>query len=139
MKNSLNLVLAILFFVVLGCACPNMEEIAKQIDESSKNANSTSNSNSATPSNNNSSNNNSSNTSSSSKSNLTLEKYNQIKNGMSHQEVVEILGSEGIEQSSSGDGKYKVDSYKWEGDNYKFITVIFMGDKVNSKVQYGLK
>ena len=134
MKNSLNLVLAILFFVVLGCSCPNMEELAKKIDESSKNSNSTSNSNSSTTPG------NSSNSKSSTKAgNLTLEKYNRIKNGMTYQEVVEILGSEGVEQMRSGSGKYEVASYKWEGENYAFISIVLMGDKVNSKTQYGMK
>lgn len=134
MKNSLNLVLAVLFFIVLGCSCPNMSEIQKTIDNAS-----TSNtpSNTSTPSN--TTNTSPGNMSSTGDGSLTLAKYNQISNGMSYREVVGILGSEGVEQMRSGTGKYEVVSYKWEGDNYKFVTVIFMGDKVNSKVQYGLK
>ena len=135
MKNSLNLVLAILFFVVLGCSCPNMEELAKKIDESQKanRTNSAVNTNtSSTPSGNNSN-------SSSSSSDLTLEKFNQIKNGMSYKEVVDILGKEGTETMDSGTGKYRVQSFKWEGDNYKFITIVMTGDKVSSKFQANLK
>lgn len=127
MKNSLNLVLVMLFFVVLGCSCPNMEEIAKQVENSSSNSTNTSSS----PS-------NSSSPSSSSKG-LTLEKYNQIKNGMSYKEVVDILGGEGTETMSSGEGKYKVESYKWEGDNYQFVTIVMTGGKVTSKFQANLK
>lgn len=127
MKNSLNLVLVILFFVVLGCSCPNMEEIAKQIDNSSTN-----NSNTASTPKTDSS-------PSSSNSGLTLENYNKIKEDMSYSEVKAILGSDGVEQMSSGSGKYKVTSYKWEDGDLKWITVIFMGDKMSSKVQYGIK
>ena len=135
MKNSLNLVLAILVFVVLGCSCPNMEELAKQIEEGSKNSNTSTNSNtSSTPSNTSKTNSNSS-----SDSNLTLEKFNQIKNGMSYKEVVDILGKEGTETMDSGTGKYRVQSFKWEGDNYKFITIVMTGDKVSSKFQANLK
>ena len=54
-------------------------------------------------------------------------------------EVKNIIGGEGVQQMSSGEGKNKVESYKWEGENYSFITVIFMGDKVYQKVQYGMK
>jgi hypothetical protein len=73
------------------------------------------------------------------KANLTLDKFNQIKNGMTYKEVVDIMGSEGTQTLSSGEGKYKVESYKWEGDNYQFLTITFIGEKVNSKFQNGLK
>ncbi len=126
MKNSLNLVLVIGFLVVLGCSCPkNIEELTKKTNSAS-----------SSPS---SSDTTTSDSTSDSKSELTLAKYNKIKEGMSYKEVVEILGSEGVEQMSSGSGRYRVTSYKWDGDNYAFITVIFTGDKETSKVQYGLK
>lgn len=125
MKNSLNLVLVILFFIVLGCSCPKMDELTKK--------------SSSTPSNSSTSDTTTNDSTSDSKSELTLAKYNKIKEGMSLKEVVDIFGSEGVEQMSSGSGKYKVTSYKWEGDNYAFVTVIFTNDKETSKVQYGLK
>ena len=68
-----------------------------------------------------------------------MDKYNQIKNGMSYDEVKNIIGSEGTQTMSSGEGKYKVESYKWDGDDYQFISIVFMGGKVNSKVQANLK
>jgi hypothetical protein len=115
-----------------------MEELTKKIDNASTSstpiavtpANS---SNMSAPGNSNST------STSSSKSALTMERYNQIKDGMSYSEVADILGSGGTETMSSGTGKYKVTSYKWEGDNYEFITVIFMGDKMTQKVQANLK
>jgi hypothetical protein len=67
-----------------------------------------------------------------------MAKYNQIKNDMSYAQVSDILGGEGVEQMSSGKGQYRVTSYKWGSDS-AWVTVIFMGDKVSSKVQYGLK
>jgi hypothetical protein len=94
---------------------------------------------SSTPSNSSTSDTTTNDSTSDSKSELTLAKYNKIKEGMSLKEVVDIFGSEGVEQMSSGSGKYKVTSYKWEGDNYAFVTVIFTNDKETSKVQYGLK
>jgi hypothetical protein len=137
MKNSINLVLVILLFVVLGCTCPNMQELSKKIDNAAAtpvpvSTTPANNSTSSTPGKGNSN-------SSSTTSALTMDKYNQIKEGMSYTEVVALLGSEGTETLSSGSGKYKVTSYKWEGDNFEFITVIFMGDKMTQKVQANLK
>ena len=37
---------------------------------------------------------------------------------------------------TSGEGKYKVESYKWEGDNYQYLSVIMMGEKVSSERDY---
>jgi ABC-type microcin C transport system permease subunit YejB len=126
MKNSLNLVLVILFFLVIGCNCGKVDELVKQIENNS--SNSTTTSTPATDS-----------TPSTTSGGLTMAKYNQIKEGMSYKEVSDILGGTGTEQMSSGTGKYKVTSYKWEEGDLKWITVIFMGDKMSSKVQYGVK
>ncbi|MGC2237408.1 MAG: hypothetical protein WA584_14695 [Pyrinomonadaceae bacterium] len=127
MKNSLNLVLVILVFIVLGCNCQKIQDMAKEAENASK----TNTSATSSPSN--------SSTKSDDKSGLTLDKYNQIKNGMSYKEVVDILGKEGVETMDSGSGKYRVQSFKWEGDDYKFITIVMTGDKVSSKFQANLK
>lgn len=127
MKNSLNLVLVILVFIVLGCNCQKIQDMAKEAENASK----TNTTTTSSPSN--------SSTKSDDKSELTLDKYNQIKNGMSYKEVVDILGKEGTETMDSGSGKYRVQSFKWEGDDYKFITIVMTGDKVSSKFQANLK
>jgi hypothetical protein len=132
MKNSLNMVLVIFVLVVLGCSCPKMDDIQKQIDESAKK---TSNSD------------NVSNTvakpakddGDADSSRITMAQYTQIKNGMSYKDVKDIMGEEGTEVSSSGDGKYKVASYKWEGEGFKFINIVLVGDKVTAKYQANLK
>jgi hypothetical protein len=128
-SNALSLVLIIGIFVALGCSCPRMNELRKggSFDTS------------GTPVGNTTVSESNKTKTGSSKNALSMEKYNQIKNGMSYKQVVEILGSEGTETMSSGEGKYKVTSYKWEGEDFQFITVVFMGDKVNSKVQANLK
>lgn len=82
---------------------------------------------------------NSSPASSDKKTGLTLDKFNQIKNGMSYKEVVDIIGTEGAQIASSGEGKYKVESYKWDGENFQYILITFMGEKMYSKNQNGLK
>jgi hypothetical protein len=105
-----------------------MEELVKQAESNSSNTSTTSTPlTDSSPSN------------STSSGTLTMAKYNQIKEEMSYKEVSDILGGTGTEQMSSGTGKYKVSSYKWEEGDMKWITVIFMGDKMSSKVQYGLK
>lgn len=129
MKNLYNVGFVALILVVLGCNCQRMQEWADQ----QKNTPSSTPVASSSPST------QSSPSSSSSSSGLTMDKYNQIKNGMSYQEVKDIIGKEGTETMSSGEGKYKVESYKWEGDQYQFISVVFTGGKVQSKVQANLK
>jgi hypothetical protein len=128
-SNALSLVLIIGIFVVIGCSCPRLNELSGRGSSTPV---------SSTPVSNTSGTTNTSSTSGS-KSDLTMERYNQIKNGMTYKQVVEIIGREGTETMSSGEGKYKVTSYKWDGENYQFITCVFMGDKMTSKVQANLK
>jgi hypothetical protein len=130
MKNLYNIGFVALLLVVLGCNCQKLQELANEGKSTPASTPSTSSSplsNSSSPA------------STDKKSGLTMDKYNQIKNGMSYQEVKDIIGGEGTQTMSSGEGKYKVESYKWEGDDYQFISVVFMGGKVNSKVQANLK
>jgi hypothetical protein len=129
MKNLFNIGFVVLILVVLGCNCQKLKEMSEQGKTTPGNAPSTSSSPSSS----------SSPASSDKKAALTMDKFNQIKNGMTYKEVVDIMGSEGTQTLSSGEGKYKVESYKWEGDNYQNVTITFMGEKVQSKFQYGLK
>lgn len=70
---------------------------------------------------------------------LTKETFAQIKTGMSYKEVVDIIGFEGEEMTSSEAASYKVGSYKWEGSDYSMIFGVFMNDKLSSKTQANLK
>jgi len=130
MKNLYNLGFIALLLVVLGCNCQKLQELANEGKTSPTSTPSTTSSPSSTstPA-----------STDDKKTGLTMDKYNQIKNGMSYDEVKTIIGSEGTQTMSSGEGKYKVESYKWDGDDYQFISVVFMGGKVNSKVQANLK
>ena len=130
-SNALSLVLIIGIFVAVGCSCPRLNDLQKGSTGTSNT--------SSTPVGGTTVTNTGNTTASGSESELTMAKYNQIKNGMTYKQVVEILGSEGTETMSSGEGKYKVTSYKWDGENYQFITCVFMGDKMTSKVQANLK
>jgi hypothetical protein len=123
-SNALSLVLCIGILIVIGCACP--KEIQNEIDKAGKTTPSPTTG--TTPS-----------KTGSDDAELTMEKFNQIKNGMTYDECVEIMGSEGNQIVSAGEGKYKVESYKWEGDNFQYVMLSFMGGKLNSKAQNGLK
>lgn len=130
MKNSINLVLAIFALIVIACSCPNLKDLDKKSsDSSSSNSSSTSSNTGTAPK------------KEASKSNdgLTLENYNKIKNGMTYDEVKTIMGSGGTETMSSGSGKYKVESYQWKGDGFKFMSIVLSGGKVSSKTQANLE
>jgi Beta-lactamase inhibitor (BLIP) len=130
MKNLFNLGFVVLLLVVLGCNCQQkLQEIANQSKTPSSTPSTSSNTSSSPTSS----------SSPASKSSLSLDKYNQIKNGMTYKEVVAIIGSDGTETSSSGEGKYKVTSYQWKGGDYEYIYGVFMGDKLTSKTQANLK
>ena len=129
MKNLYNLGFAALLLVVLGCNCQRFQDLA----DTSRTPTTSSPSTSSSPSS------SSSPASSDKKTGLTLDKFNQLKNGMSYKEVVDIVGSEGSQVSSSGEGKYKVETYKWDGENFQYLIITFMGEKLYSKTQNGLK
>lgn len=130
MKNSFNLGFIVLILAVLGCSCPKLNELANKDNSSpsptpyvtsSPGATTTPPGNKTTgPA-------------------LTKENFAKIKNGMSYKQVVEILGSEGEETSSSEIGRYKVASYKWEGPGYASVYGVFTNDKLTSKTQANLK
>ena len=69
---------------------------------------------------------------------LTRDKYDQITDGMSYQQVVEIIGREGNELSSAGDGEYKAVTYEWQNFSGSNAIIEFQGDKVMAKAQNGL-
>lgn len=71
------------------------------------------------------------------KSDITLEKFEQIKNGMNRSEVEEILGP-GSEISNSKSAGKTYTMYQWSGDKFANVMVNFTDDKVTGKSQFGL-
>ncbi len=132
MKNSLNLVFVALLFIVLGCNCSkkfgdfavNTESNQPIANPTPFTANTTTTPNLPPTG---------------KKASLAMAQYNQIKNGMTYQEAVNAIGSEGTEVSSSEVGKYKTATYKWEGENYSYIILTFQNDKLMFKTQANLK
>lgn len=125
MKNSLNLSLIILLFVVLGCSCPKLSELANKGSQPPPRA--------ASPE--------PTDTGPSSKKGeyeVTKAKYEQIKIGMKKADVEKIFGGNGEEYYSGTGGGVSFTSVKWVGDSFKTVLVSFRNDKVTSKSQVGL-
>lgn len=72
---------------------------------------------------------------------ITLDEYNAIENGMSYDEVVEIIGSEGTSTSEASSGDYSIKIITWYGNGMagSNANVTFTNDKVTGKAQIGLK
>lgn len=71
---------------------------------------------------------------------LSMEKYNQIKTGMSYQDVVRIFDKQGKEDQRMEANGIKHVVYSWEetGFSPKAIIVMFENNKVVGKSQLGL-
>lgn len=76
---------------------------------------------------------------------ITMSEYEAIQDGMTYAQVVEVVGCEGTEQSSSnidaGSNSIKTIMYTWEGNGGpgSNANVTIQNDKVVSKAQIGLK
>ena len=70
---------------------------------------------------------------------ITLEEFNQIKTGMSYEEVVEIVGSEGTVMSEASVMDSTTTIYCWYADNgIANANVTILDGKVMAKAQVGL-
>lgn len=74
---------------------------------------------------------------------INIDEFNQIKNGMTYDEVVNIIGGEGnmiSETGENGSEFYTVMyEYKGEGDFGANANFMFQGGKLQNKAQFGLK
>lgn len=74
---------------------------------------------------------------------ISLDEFNQIQTGMSYQQVVDIIGSEGtvLSETDIGGAEYKTTIYTWEGSGSlgANANITIQGGKVVSKAQFGLK
>lgn len=71
-------------------------------------------------------------------SGVTLENYKKLRFGMSYQETVDILGVEGIEQSSFRTGRGIRTSYEWRNQKGT-IHLTFDNRRLTNKFQVGLQ
>lgn len=71
---------------------------------------------------------------------ITLDEFNQIQTGMSYQEVVAIIGSEGELQSESEVAGITTKMYYWSGKGIvSSASFMFQNDSLISKSQIGLE
>lgn len=71
---------------------------------------------------------------------ITLDEFNSIETGMTYQEVVDIIGSEGTLSSENTIGDTNTKMYIWYGkDGLSNANFIFSNDSLTSKAQLGLK
>ena len=75
---------------------------------------------------------------------ISLEEFNKIETGMTYEEVCEIIGGNGVLNSSvdldMGDD-YKTELYTWDGEGElgANANITFQGGKVIAKAQIGLR
>lgn len=69
---------------------------------------------------------------------IDADKFAKIENGMTYDEVVSIIGSEGSEQSTNEIGDVKTTTYEWESDGWGVATITFQNGKVANKTQFGV-
>lgn len=70
----------------------------------------------------------------------TMDKFNQIEIGMTYDDVVDIVGSEGTLMSEAGTGEYKVSIYYWYSVTHiANMNVSFENGVVTGKAQVGLE
>ena len=132
MKNSLTSVLAIIMFAVLGCNLSNYTDKDDKPTVETTNPTADSSPKSKSDSDVSPSKSNDSESTSSSPVGLTMSNFNRLQNGMSYEEVVKILGSEGEQTSET-----KFSSlYKWKGEKFAAVYVTFIDRKLSSKRQY---
>lgn len=72
---------------------------------------------------------------------MTKEEYDQIKNGMTYEEVTKIVGGDGKLVESSDGSNEKIEMYAWEGTGEPGANAIitFVEGKVQLKIQHGLR
>jgi hypothetical protein len=70
---------------------------------------------------------------------ITLAAYMQIQNGMSYEQVKEIIGTDGEEISRSNIAGYSTVMYSWKNWNGSNMNAMFQNDLLVTKAQFGLR
>jgi hypothetical protein len=60
------------------------------------------------------------------RSTISMAHYNAIRDGMTYQEVVKILGRPGVEEGRSRSGDITVTHYKWKNPDQTYLGVTFI-------------
>lgn len=71
---------------------------------------------------------------------ITLDQFNKIENGMTYNQVKDIVGCDGTVNSETEVSNIKMTIYSWYGkDNISNANVTVQNGKIISKAQIGLK
>ena len=74
---------------------------------------------------------------------VSLEEYNKIENGMTYDQVKDIIGSDGTKSTETGESgtAYYTVIYTWEGNGSTGANALFtfQNSKLMNKAQAGLK
>lgn len=69
----------------------------------------------------------------------SMKQYNQLKSGMTYEEVCKIMGGQGQELSRMSLGDEELAGYMWQNDSGGNLQCQFQGNKMSSKAQFGLR
>jgi hypothetical protein len=70
---------------------------------------------------------------------VTQEKYAQILEGMTYQEVRDVIGTDGEELSHSDIAGFTTVAYSWRNPNGSNMMIMFQNGRLVSKTQFGLR
>lgn len=70
---------------------------------------------------------------------VTAENFKRLKNGMTYEQVVEILGKEGELMSENEIAGTKTEMYQWKAGMMANMNAMFQNGKMISKAQFGLE
>jgi uncharacterized protein DUF3862 len=70
---------------------------------------------------------------------VTKAEFDQVREGMSYEEVAQIIGASGEVLSSSDLGGTKTIMYSWQNGNGSNMNAMFQGDRLVNKAQFGLR
>lgn len=114
-----GLILIVFIFIIVGFVNLVSTQTSSIPTSTNENENSSTNSNSAL---------------------ITLDEFNRIESGMSYEDVVNIIGSNGSLSSESSMGNYTIQIYTWYGNIIGAnANVTFQNGKVVGKAQVGLR
>lgn len=71
--------------------------------------------------------------------NISLAKYSSLKTGMTYEQAVAILGTEGVEMSSNELAGHRTVMYQWDAGFGANMNAMFQDGKLIQKAQFGLR
>jgi outer membrane protein assembly factor BamE (lipoprotein component of BamABCDE complex) len=126
--HKLLLVVVIVAIIAVVGACASGGSGSKSSDKGGESATATSGSKSTKKSS----------SDSSDDTKINADKFKKIENGMSYEQVKQIIGSDGTEQTTNQVGDITTTIYEWKSDGFGVANVTFQNDQVVNKAQFGV-